>query len=170
MARLRQFSPLREGAAESILDRVQDRLAAFLNPLARQVDELVSDVSVLESDAQAAATLSRETTDATAARLTRDALSLPNNGALAVWALVSARAVVTGDTKAWQVSGALKRGAGAATTALVGTPAVTVVGEDAGATTWDVDLVADTATGSAALEVTGAAGTSIRWEAKVITT
>lgn len=42
MARLRQFSPLREGTPSSLLDRVQDRLVAFLNPLAKEVERLAT--------------------------------------------------------------------------------------------------------------------------------
>jgi hypothetical protein len=38
--------------------------------------------------------------------------------------------------KVWEVKGAIRRGANAAATALVGTPTVTVLGEDAGAASW----------------------------------
>ena len=69
-----------------------------------------------------------------------------------------------GDTSSWTISGAIKQGATAAATALVGTPTVTMTGQDAGASTWAVAVSADTTNGSLKLVVTGAAA-SIRWNA-----
>ena len=69
-----------------------------------------------------------------------------------------------GNTSSWTVSGAIKRGAGASTTILVGTPTITMTGQDSGASTWAVAVSADTTNGSLKLVVTGVAA-PIRWNA-----
>jgi hypothetical protein len=57
-------------------------------------------------------------------------------------------------TKVWRQEGAIKRGASAATTAIVGTTTEAVT-EDAGASAWDLNLTADTTNGSLKVEVVG---------------
>ena len=122
--------------------------------------------------------LGRQTTDATATVLTSDTSAasttnqviLPNNSAYYFRGSVIANITGGGDTKAWTFDGAIKRGATAASTTLVGTPVVTSAYADAGAATWVVAVTADTTNGGLAVTVTGAAATTIRWVCKIETT
>jgi len=75
-----------------------------------------------------------------------------------------------GNTARWTIAGAIKRGANAASTAMVGTPTVTMSHNDAGASAWVVAVTADTTNGGIKVEVTGAASTTIRWVCKIETT
>jgi len=75
-----------------------------------------------------------------------------------------------GDTKGWTIEGVIKRGANAASTALVGTPTVTSSFADAGASTWVIAVTADTTNGGLRVTFTGQAGTTIRTVAQIRTT
>lgn len=126
----------------------------------------------------------RQTTDATAATvLTADAAApssanvnvLPNNHAYAFRCLVVARqsagaAGTAGDTSAWEITGVIKRGANAASTALVGAVTVTLLGQDAAAAAWVCTAVANTTRGSVEVTVTGEASKTINWVATMWTT
>lgn len=61
----------------------------------------------------------------------------------------------------------IRRGTNAASTTLVGTPVLTVIGEDTGTTGWDVTVTADTTNGRPNISVTGEAAKTIRWVAWV---
>lgn len=119
-------------------------------------------------------TLFRSTPDATPLILTSTGAGetatnvsvLPNNHSYTVSALITARDIATGDTASWKIEGAVKRGANAAATALVGTPTVTSLGADASLATAVVALIADTTLGAAEIRVTGLAATTIRWVCK----
>ena len=121
--------------------------------------------------------LARQTTDATATVLASDFNSptsgnqviLPNNSAYYFKVRVIAGVTGAGNTKAWTLEGAIKRGAGVGTTAIVGSVTTTIVAADAGASTWTVTATADTANGGLAITVTGQAATTIRWVAKAET-
>ena len=63
----------------------------------------------------------------------------------------------------WNICFAIRRGAAAANTALIGTPTYTIIGQDAATTAWAVSVTADTTNGRPAITVTGAAATTIRW-------
>ena len=89
---------------------------------------------------------------------------LANNSVICISGQVTARQS-TGDVKCWTFSAAVKRDANAAATALVGTPTVTVVGADAGASAWAVDIIADTTNGALVVRATGEASKSIVWTA-----
>lgn len=104
----------------------------------------------------------RATADNAAAAATNQ-LALRNSSAFTFEGKVIARDTSTGDIKSWTLRGAIKRGANAAATALVGTPTVTVVAEDTAASTWAVALAADTTNGTLAVNVTGQATKTIRW-------
>ena len=66
-----------------------------------------------------------------------------------------------GNTSGWEIKGVIKRGADAASTALVGTPTVTSVGtNDANHA---IAVSADTTNGSLNVTVTGVAATTIKW-------
>jgi hypothetical protein len=122
--------------------------------------------------------LARETTGNTATVLTSDTSAagttnqviLPNNAAYSFSGEVIAGVTGAGNTARWEIKGAIKRGAGAGTTAMVGTPTVTMTHNDAGASGWIVNVTADTTNGGIKVEVTGAASTTIRWVCKINTT
>jgi len=122
--------------------------------------------------------LARQTTDATATVLTSNSSAatttnqviLPNNSAYSFSGEVIAGVTGAGDTARWTINGAIKRGANAASTAMVGTATVTMTHNDAGAATWVVAVTADTTNGGIAVTVTGAASTTIRWVCKINTT
>jgi hypothetical protein len=122
--------------------------------------------------------LGRQTTNATATVLASNASAagttnqviLPNNSAYFFQGQVVAGVTGAGDTKGWYVEGVIKRGANAASTALVGTPTVTSSYADAGASAWIITATADTTNGGLAITVTGAAATTIRWVAQIRTT
>ena len=122
--------------------------------------------------------LGKQTTDATATVITSDGgaasttnqVILPNNSAYYFRGEVVAGKTAGGDTKGWYIEGVIKRGANAASTALVGTPTVTSNYADAGASTWTVAVTADTTNGGLAVTVTGQASTTIRWVCQIRTT
>jgi hypothetical protein len=122
--------------------------------------------------------LGTQTTDATATVLrsntsaasTTNQVILPNNSAYAFKGTVIANVTGGGNTKAWEIDGAIKRGANAASTALVGTPTVTSNYADAGASTWAITATADTTNGGLKITFTGQASTTIRVVAKLETT
>jgi hypothetical protein len=119
--------------------------------------------------------LRRVTTNDTATELSMNGNSpgstnrivLPNNSAYGFSGRIIARSS-GGEVAVWFVEGAIKRGASAATTALVDTVSSDAK-KDAGAASWDCVLTADTTNGSLAFTVTGAAGTTIRWVATMET-
>ena len=78
---------------------------------------------------------------------------------------ICAAVTAAGNTSSWTVSGCIKMGATAATAVLVGSPTVTMTGQDAGAAAWAVSVTADATNGALKLTVTGAAATTIRWNA-----
>lgn len=116
------------------------------------------------------------TTDATSTRATSDSggasssnqLNLADGTAFAFRVQIVATVRTSGgNLKAWTIIGAIKRGAGVATTALVSTPAVNVDAADAGASTWNVTATADTTNGTLAINCFGQAATNIRWNCVV---
>jgi hypothetical protein len=120
-------------------------------------------------DAQTALYVCRNlTTNATQTVLFLDGDSkrmvVPPNTTWAYDVLITGRAA-NGDSAAYQVRGAIKNNAG--TTTLVGTPNVTVLAEDVPA--WDVEVRAGDINDVLLVDVTGTAGTSIRWVASVRT-
>jgi hypothetical protein len=122
--------------------------------------------------------LGRQTTDATPTALCSDAnaasgsnqVILPNNSAYFFRGEVVSGVTGGGNTKGWTIEGVIKRGANAASTALVGTPTVTSSFADAGAATWTIAVTADTTNGGLRVTFTGQAGTTIRTVAQLRTT
>jgi hypothetical protein len=122
--------------------------------------------------------LGKQTTDATATVITSNGgaastdnqVILPNNSAYAFKGTVIANVTGGGNTKAWAIEGAIKRGANAASTALVGTPTVVSGFADAGASTWAITATADTTNGGLKITFTGQAATTIRCVCKLETT
>lgn len=98
---------------------------------------------------------------------TSNQLVLLNNSALTFRGLVIATITGAGDTSSWEIRGAIKRGANAASTALVGTPSVTLIAQDSGASAWVVAITADTTNGALCVTVTGESGRTIRWNCSI---
>lgn len=105
----------------------------------------------------------------TASAGTTNQLILPNNSAYFVEGAVIANVTGAGNTKSWQFTAQIKRGANAASTVLTGFTVTSPYG-DAGASAWVVALSADTTNGGLAVTVTGQASTTIRWVCKLETT
>ncbi len=129
-------------------------------------------------DAQASLfLLRRSSSDATPVVLTSNGNSpgtanviyMSANTVVKFRAIVAARATASSVVKTWDVSGTIKQGANAASTALVGTPSVVSTDADAGASAWTLAVSADTSTGFLVFTATGVAATSIRWVARVET-
>jgi hypothetical protein len=122
--------------------------------------------------------LARQTTDATATILTSNSsgasilnqVTLPNNSAYSFSGEVIAGVTGAGNSARWTINGAIKRGANAASTVMVGTPTVTMTHFDAGAAAWVVAVTANTTLGCITVTVTGAAATTIRWVCTINTT
>jgi hypothetical protein len=119
-----------------------------------------------------------QTTDATATALKSDSnavsgtnqVILPNNSAYFFTGEVISGVTGGGNTKGWTIEGVIKRGANAASTALVGTPTVTSLYADAGAATWAIAVTADTTNGGIRVTFTGQASTTIRTVCQIRTT
>jgi len=119
-----------------------------------------------------------QTTDATATALrsdtsaagTNNQVIMPNNSAYFFRGEVVSGVTGGGDTKGWTIEGVIKRGANAASTALVGTPTVTSSFADAGASTWAIAVTADTTNGGIRVTFTGQASTTIRTVCQIRTT
>lgn len=90
-------------------------------------------------------------------------LTLDNNSTYAVRATAVARRPSNGDSKAWSIDFLIKRGANAAATSVVGSPAITDIAADAGASSWSIDVAAETTIGAARFLVTGANSQTIDW-------
>lgn len=110
-----------------------------------------------------------DTTTATATELflggtVNQRCGLSNNSALQFQFQIIAGVTGGGDTSSWTISGAIKKGATAASTVMVGTPTVTMTGQDAGAASWSVAVSADTTNGALKLVITGGAA-NVRWNA-----
>jgi len=122
--------------------------------------------------------LGRQTTDATAtvlasntsAAATTNQVILPNNSAYTFQGTCIANVTGGGTTSGWKFEGVIKRGANAASTALVAAVTPIVIAQDVAAATWVLAITADTTNGGIAVTVTGAAATTIRWVAKIDTT
>jgi hypothetical protein len=121
--------------------------------------------------------VARQTTDATPTVLCSDASAastvnqviLPNNSAYYFRGTVIANVTGGGNTKSWTIEGAIKRGANAASTTLVGVTVMSPFG-DVGAATWTIAAAADTTNGGLQITFTGQAATTIRVVAKLETT
>lgn len=135
--------------------------------------------STTRGTAQATGNVLRiQTASATPTRLTADGaaagaantLNLTDNSSLYIKGQVVARNTTTGDTKVWTFEGAIKRGTGAAATALVAAITPTAGAADAGASTWALAIAADATNGGLAVTATGVAATTIRWVCRIDTT
>lgn len=121
----------------------------------------------------------RATTDATATVLTStggaptatNQLILANNQAMVVTGTVICRQSVAGSDKAsgWTFTAVIRRGANAASTALVAAVTPVLVAQDLSLATTVLAITADTTNGGLAVTVTGIAATNLRWVATLET-
>lgn len=81
--------------------------------------------------------------------------------------IVARKSTAGTDYAAFQLIFCINREANAASTALVGTPIVNIIGTTVGAATWTVGVTADTTNGRPNISVTGQAATTIRWTANI---
>ena len=82
-----------------------------------------------------------------------------------VKATVVVRENATGDSASWDIAFMIKRGANAASTAIVGTVAGTTTqfAGDAGASTWTIGVTANTTLGCPTVTVNGEAAHNLKW-------
>lgn len=125
--------------------------------------------------------LRAETTDNAITRLTADGsgvanayntLNLISDGLYAVHAILAAKDTnpAVADSRAWEIKALVKRGTLPSSTAVVGTPTITGIASDSGASGWLVAVTADTTNGGISITVTGAPATTIRWVCTATTT
>ena len=69
------------------------------------------------------------------------------------------------EAAAYSFEGCIKQGDNDASTAFVGTPIKTILGEDDA--TWDAEISADTTNGALVVTVTGDASNSVKWIATI---
>ena len=118
-----------------------------------------------------------QTTNATATTIgttgntpdTIRSITLPNNSAYGFTMTVIGAVGSGGNTSMWKFEGLIKRGANAASTAIIGNVVKNRIAYDSGASAWDVAVTANTS-GSLVVTVTGQASTTIRWIANIETT
>jgi hypothetical protein len=117
-----------------------------------------------------------ETTNATAQNLlslatgtasATNQMVLANNTAYAFQIICIAGVTAAGNAKAWRITGAIKRGATAASTVIVGAVSVDILAADTGASTWTLTAQADTTNGALQVQAVGQAATTIRWNANI---
>lgn len=121
-------------------------------------------------DAQAVSLQVRgQTTNATPLRLTSTATAASSSNQMAVQLSASyafkgqvVARDTSGNSSAWSIQGLIKSSSGGAVS-FVGTPAVSLIAQDAAASSWAVAAALDTTNWCLAVDVTGAAGASIRW-------
>jgi len=138
------------------------------SPIAASVGVSQGGLLVLAvATTDATATVLRSNTSAASAT---NQVALPVNSAYFFKGEIIAGVTAAGNTKGWSIEGVIKRATTAASTALVGTPTVTSLYGDTGASTWSVAVTADTTNATLAITVTGQASTTIRWVAQIRTT
>jgi hypothetical protein len=120
--------------------------------------------------------LVRQTTNATATRLTADntgasttnTINLPNFASYAGLLIVTAKATGTTDAATWRVNVSALRGSGVGTLVVYegAATAIAPTASNGTGSTWRLDIAADTTNGGIAVTGTGAAGTTIVWSAR----
>lgn len=127
-------------------------------------DTLADGRFSVAGDAQSSIVMRRvQTTDASTGSM--GTIALPNDSTYAFSMLIVARrSDADGESAAYRIEGCIDRNGSAATTALVGSPVVTVIAEDNPA--WNVGVIANSSSGGISVQVTGEAAKTIRWVAR----
>jgi len=177
------FSTTATGTASTSIGAITTATAAYSVALGRsskaeRVGKLAFSAGSVGSQGNAQTgimVLGSGTTDATPASLTSDGYAastgnqviLPNNSAYFFSGTIIAREQASSgtDVGAWEIKGAIRREANAASTVLI----KSTIDDFNVPTGWVVALTADTTNGGLAITVTGAAATNIRWVATVNT-
>jgi hypothetical protein len=94
---------------------------------------------------------------------------MPNNSLCVFDILIAARRMDAADYGAWRLTGAIKKDANAASTAILGSPVLTTLSAPSGSWTAP-SAVANTTSGGLQIRVTGAASETVRWVARTVTT
>ena len=155
-----------EATGSNALAFGRDAIARFSNSATYGGEKFAAD-----GDCQSTTViLRRQTTNATATDLRVGAatarLDMPADTTWLFKALIVGRRTdADGESAAYEVTGCIDRNDTAASTALVGTPSVTVIGEDNAS--WDVTVLADQSNGGLIIRVTGEASKSINWVARL---
>ena len=103
------------------------------------------------------------------------ATNRPVIAAKRVWVIVGTVAAISDatdgyKTKGWEIKAILTRD-NSNSTRIIGTPTITVLGNDTEAAGWSVDsITADDTNESLAINVTGEAATTIKWAATLVYT
>lgn len=92
-------------------------------------------------------------------------MTIPNNSVWAFEILVAGRHNVTNSAGGYRITGVIENAGG--TVAFIGTPVVTVLGEDVAV--WNVTVTADNTNDALTISASGTTGTTIRWVAAVRT-
>jgi hypothetical protein len=131
-----------------------------------------ADFFAVKGDAQHRTfVLRKQTTDATVTELFANSagsarMLVPADSTWTFSALVTARRTdADNESAGYKIEGVLDRNATANTIAFVGTPTVTVLGEDVAG--WDCAVGVETTVGALIIRVTGEAAKTIRWVAVV---
>ena len=119
--------------------------------------------------------LRRQTTDGSTVTLTTDAsnpggtnqIELPNNSSYHVRAEITCKNTGAQESGAWTLEGGADRAATPGSTGIHGFAKTTHHKDDA---TWDVAAAVDTSVGAVRINVTGSAGKTVRWVARVYIT
>lgn len=111
--------------------------------------------------------LGAQTTDATPAIMqpsssSSDKIAMPIHSAIAIDGIATAYSDASTLVSSWSVSGLYRRGASGDPVA-VGSPTVTMLYQDAGASTWALAIGVDSTNHAVKLTATGAAATTIGW-------
>lgn len=141
---------------------------AFAVPNIIGEDVIASGRFAKEGDAQSSrVTLRRLTTDASGVALRSDGGSgvcfIPVNSTSTFHGIITARAVGSTDAAGFEIKGLVTRSTTGASLRIVGTPTVTSLGADSGASSWDVTVTVNTSNEELAIIATGEAGRNIQW-------
>lgn len=107
------------------------------------------------------------TADNTTTASSTNQIVLQNGSIMAFRGQVVVRQPSTGDSAAWLFSGAIKRGANAAATALMASVTPTLIAADSGAAAWSLAITANTTLGCLQITATGESSKTLRWVAGV---
>jgi len=110
------------------------------------------------------------TTDWTYPASATNQVTLPTNSAYIFRGSVVGTITGGGNTSMWTFQGGIKQGATTGSTALVGSPTVSLVAQDGGASSWSVAVTANTTLGSLQISVVGDPSATVRWVGCVDTT
>jgi hypothetical protein len=96
----------------------------------------------------------------------RQQITIQNNATWLVECDVVAKTAAGAKTMVWKWTGVIHRIASAASTAILGTPTLTVVA-DPNTSGWSLAFTADTTNGALAITGTGGASDSVHWLATI---